>query len=503
MLNVNNIITALDTPSSLLPFFVKDSFDITGRTVMANNEGGKHEAREKFIEEAGTSAFWICGIPLIRYIGNKIFKHKLDTDIDFKRINSNGVQGYFADQVEDKFEKQGQSFTKKKFTSEDLKGIVLNGEKLEKIKAELKSKNFVINGDKGFYKKYNKGLTAASVLINLAILTFALPKFNQYLSRVIISKETKKQKEQDAKAQENQTFKANNNTKNINKTPNNKVPFGKLSDLLEVGDLVNFEKMAEKAQLNVQSSMLLLDYGISGSRVTFIPRDNNERVENAIKEGGIVFFFYYAADILKTKLAALAHKVFKTPIDLDYKVLANKEFLHTLQHPDKKETLLDFADVEKDDKNAELKVIKFIDEHLAKVPKNPKDKNNVFDNFTLKTAQEDGLIKVEYDEQLQRWIRDSKKYIQTDKIVELNENLRKFYDAAFKDVKASSIEKFISKAKGIKIASVFANMAICCASVSFILPKIQYLVREHRTKTTDAPGIKHYQDLAKNDKLKV
>lgn len=46
-------------------------------------------------------------------------------------------------------------------------------------------------------------------------------------------------------------------------------------------------------------------------------------------------------------------------------------------------------------------------------------------------------------------------------------------------------------------------MMIYCASLSFIVPKIQYIIREHRTKTKSAPGIKMYQDLAKNNQLSV
>ncbi len=96
-LNLNTAISALDTPSSLLPFFVKDSFDVTGRTIMAQREGGRHEAREKFIEEAGTSLFWIGGIPAARWVINQFYKDRIDSDIQFKRINSEGIQSYFAD----------------------------------------------------------------------------------------------------------------------------------------------------------------------------------------------------------------------------------------------------------------------------------------------------------------------------------------------------------------------------------------------------------------------
>jgi len=127
-------------------------------------------------------------------------------------------------------------------------------------------------------------------------------------------------------------------------------------------------------------------------------------------------------------------------------------------------------------------------------------KEDLFKNFTLQMAQKEGLIDVEYDDQLQKWIRHSKKYIQTDKVIDLNKNMTNFYEKAFKEIESAShkisIEDIISKTKKVKIASIFGNMAICCASLSFILPKIQYMIREHRTKTKAAPGIKMYQEMA-------
>lgn len=488
---LNTAISALDTPSSLLPFFVKDAFDVTGRTLMAQSEGGKHEAREKFIEEAGTSLFWIAGIPAIRAISKKIFKTKLDTDIHFKRINTQGPQNYFA---------------------KNLEGIELGGERLKQIQKKLTGENLKK------YKNYHIRTTTASVLINLFMLTVALPKFNQFLSRKIISKEVNANKnKQNELSFDNLEFGTNKNGTSKSKNQS----FGALKDLLKIKDLFNFTQMAENAQLNVQSSMLILDYGISGSRVSFIPRNNNERVEYVIKEGGIILFFYYAADLIKKGLANLANKYMKTPINLDYKIIQSKEFLERLKKPHNKEELLKFAQTSEKDEKSEIKIIKFIDEQLgeqlgkqlqeqlgeqhAKTSKNNKI-NYVFDNFTLQMAQKEGLIQVEYDQELGKWIRHSKKYIETDKLLKLNENLRNFYDTAFTKIKinpSTTLENIISKTKKVKIASIVANMAICCASLSFILPKIQYTIREHRTQTKAAPGIKLYQELAQKNQLKV
>lgn len=534
---LNTAISALDTPSSLLPFFVKDAFDITGRTAMAQHEGGKHEAREKFIEEAGTSLFWIGGIPAGRWIANKIFKNKVDTDIHFKRINSEGIQSYYADKLEQTVDKNGKKITKSKFSKEDLAGIELGGGKLNSIKAKLTDAGYIANKTKGFYKKFHIGVTAATVLANLVILSVAIPKLNQLLSRKIISKETKG-RERSENRFDITAFKANNkygidnfidksNKKQNQKTNHGKTPsFGSLKDLVKFKELFDFSTMAETVQLEPVSGMLLLDYGISGSRVTITPRDNNERIENAVKEGGIIFFFYYAADLIKKGLANVANKCFKTPIGLDYKVVNCPEFLAKLKKHQDKDEVLNFVKIrDKDaetkklsskvakialadeiDKVNEVNVIKMIDKELMGTTKSAR-KENAFKNFTLQMAQKEGLIDIEYDDALGKWIRHSKKYIETGKLINLNENLKNFYDEAFKKINnvgsKATVESVISKTKKVKMASIFANMAICCASLSFIVPKIQYIIREHRTQTKSAPGIKLYQELAQNDQLKV
>lgn len=501
-------ISSLDTPKSLIPFFIKDAFDVAGRTYMADKESGKHEAREKFIEEAGTSLFWIGGIPAIRTIANKIVKNKMDTDIHFKRINSNGIQNYYADKLIGTIGENGL------FSKEALNGIVLKGKNLESIQEKLSKLGFKPNESTGKYGKFHTRVTIAAVAINFFMLSYALPKFNQFLSRKIISKEVNTKKPNSLSMNEisfnfnnKLTFsefltktqsKSDQKTEIRNKISDKNLSFGASpKDLVDIKSLFNFAKVAEEAQLNPTSSMLWLDYGISGSRVTYVPRDNNERIEYAIKEGGILLMFYYAADLIKKGLSAIANKTFNTPIDLDYRIITDKEFLKKLKTPHKKNELLNFAGEKAD----ELSVIKFIDSELAKNPKDSKHpKNAIFENFTLKMAQKEGLIDIEFDEGLKSWIRHSKKYIETEKLIDLNKNLKTFYEKAFetnnKTISKTNIENIISKTKAVKAASVIGNIAICCLSLSYLLPKLQYLIREHRTKTCEAPGIKVYKDLA-------
>lgn len=509
---LNLAISNLDKSKSLIPFFVKDSFDITGRTIMANKEGGKHEAREKFIEEAGTSLFWIGGIPAVRAIANKIYKKKIDSEIHFKRINSDGIQNYYADKLVETVKENGKNVTKNKFSKADLEGISLGGKQLGEIKEKLSRSGFIPNVAKGKYKDFHVGTSVAAVAINLIMLTLFLPMFNQFLSRKIISKEVNGKGKKINNTKDEIAFSSNNKPTfaqflsksqsgescgSKNKQEAKNPSFGSLKDFVDFKNIFNFTQLAESGQLTPTTNMLLLDYGISGSRVTFVPRDNNERVEYIVKEGGIILFFYYAADLIKKGLSTLANKVFNIPIDLDYKVITDKKFLEKLKNPHKKEELLSFIG----DKADELNVIKFIDKELAKAPKTAKHpKNEVFKNFTLQMAQKEGLIDVEFDSGLKKWIRHSKKYIETDKVIDLNNNLNNFYEKAF-ETKGMKIENIINKTKAVKAASVISNIAICCASLSYVIPKIQYMIREHRTQTNRAPGIKVYQEMAEKNMI--
>lgn len=464
---INSVISALDKPTSLTPFFVKDSLDNIGKTYMASKAGGKHEARERFIEETGTSIFWIGGIPAIRKLSSVLFKNKFDSDIHFKRINTKGVQSYFADEL-----KNGDTLS---FSKKDLEGINLKSKNLEEIQKKLTDNGFVANKSLGKYGKYHIGTSIAAVAVNFVMLTAALPAFNHLLSKKIISKEQEQKQEPEIKKQEN-----------LNKQ---NPSFKGIKDFIDFKNLFNFTKLAENAQLNPTSSMLLLDYGISGSRVTFVPRNNQERIEYIINEGGILLFFYYAADWIKKGFEKIANNVFKAPIDLDYKILADKDFENIL-----KNQKTDLTKFPKENPN-EINIIKFIDSELKDIPQNTKTED-VFKNPTLKLAQKTGLLDVEYDEGAKSWIRHSKKYIETDKIAELNKNLQAF---SKKITNEKDIKNLIQKAKYAKVLSVVGNIGICTATLSILLPKLKYIVRKKMTNSLEAPGITEY----KKDSTKV
>ena len=60
------IVSTLGNKESLLPIMIKDGVDSTALTVKSFKEGGIVEGTDRFIDEFGTQAIWIGGIPLYK-----------------------------------------------------------------------------------------------------------------------------------------------------------------------------------------------------------------------------------------------------------------------------------------------------------------------------------------------------------------------------------------------------------------------------------------------------
>lgn len=525
-MNLAGLVTAFEKPTTLYPFVAKDVVDNTGRTVMAYKESGKHEARERFIEEGGTGLFWIGGIPAVRWLANKFIAPlvKVDPDIHISRVllPKESAQAYKGQKLVELTEK----YVKNKVSPEAASKVCQNAGDLAKN-----------------YKRYHFGVTFAAIAINFFMLTVALPRFNQGLSKKIIVDGADKSNNNIQKDKNINVKKAGitatsaiaaqtaiSNTGNgvfskVQKSPanQNNIKFTGLGGFFNVKEAFDIMSIAKASQVNPTNSMLLLDYGIAGSRTFVNPRNNDERVENAVKEGGIILFFYQAASWIEKGLKSLSKKAFKAPIALDYKAIANEDYkkalksIKAMEDSDVKNAKINklhsFVDIskyrdelkalekaklskklknEKIDKiNVQLEkdVIKFIDDNLNKV-----DKNGEFDNLTLKLAQKTKLIALEKttDGGLKR---NSKKFIDIDAVIDLHDGIKEFTTAALEH--GSPVEEFLTKAKKVKGAAVFGNMAICSVTLCYLLPKLQYLIREKRTGSKSYPGVRGYEEMAK------
>ena len=70
MVNIAKVFSTLGNPDSLIPLAIKDSASTAGMTV-GSYITGKEEGHDRFIDEVGTEAIWLGGIPFFKWLFDK------------------------------------------------------------------------------------------------------------------------------------------------------------------------------------------------------------------------------------------------------------------------------------------------------------------------------------------------------------------------------------------------------------------------------------------------
>ena len=84
----SQLVSKLGSPNSKLPLAAKDIFNSAGCTYFSYDAGGKIEGKDRLIDELGTGALWLFGIPFYKKLIDKtIFKKAgISPDIDVRVI---------------------------------------------------------------------------------------------------------------------------------------------------------------------------------------------------------------------------------------------------------------------------------------------------------------------------------------------------------------------------------------------------------------------------------
>ena len=90
-------ISILGNPEAITPLLIKDTATSYSLTQFAKRDGGSIESTDKFIDEFGTMAIWLGGIPFFKKILDKtLYKAaKLDPNTDV-RVIQNEAHRQFA-----------------------------------------------------------------------------------------------------------------------------------------------------------------------------------------------------------------------------------------------------------------------------------------------------------------------------------------------------------------------------------------------------------------------
>ncbi len=423
----SKIISTLGSPSSLMPLMVKDAVDSASITYYSYKAGGKIEGRDRAIDEFGTQAIWIGGIPFFKKLIDKTAYKlaKISPNVDPRILKENDYA---------------------EWAIKNATGFM--GKAKESVKDAVSSA--IENAPKT--KKLYAGKVIAATVLTL-ISYFSLNKLKQNTTKKEVEEKVKTEQGAGKLQESNQEF--------LNSTAKNNVAFSAVFSNAKSPSFKGLgSSIAEGILFNPVHNMKLIDAGITTERLAQ-SRNKTEFVEHGIKEGVFWFFMYGLSNLLQKGINKVSQAAFKKPVDLDIKLLMDDGFKSALSSGKVAEDLTKMPD-----EKAPLK------EFLEFLTSNP-------ENAVVKAAKKSGIIETVNDSEL----INTAKFISRKEVNELAGNLKNINNY-FNNSK-ESIEKYLKKTKGLKVGSVVLSLATCCFVLGYVVPELVYRFRKKDTGSTE------------------
>lgn len=276
-LNASSIYSKLGNSNSLVPLAIKDIANSLGLTTGSYITGDKLEGKDRFLDEFGTQAIWLFGLPTFKKITDlTLYKLlKIDPKVDVRNLK--------------------------------------NPEIMEKAKQY--SPEFAKNIDKVLHNpKFAK---------NLAIGKFSFATLMTILSYTALTKYRHKQTEKAAKAE----ILAEMNSKN-SQTPMGKPDSKTFNKIIKADKQPSFTGL-QSFMFDPVKNLMIVDGTITTERLS-TSRNKQDFIGYTIKEGATWSFMYFASKPLQKffeKKAAAKNR----PVDLDARVIESKELKTALE----------------------------------------------------------------------------------------------------------------------------------------------------------------------------
>lgn len=428
---IGKIFSTLGSSQSLIPLAIKDCANGLGATA-GSAVTSKEEAKDRFIDEFGTAAIWLGGIPFFKYLTDKtLFKAtKYDPKYDVRNLQSNEIY--------------------KK---------TLEYAPTEKIKQGIKK----IGENQKTFKNLNVGKFVASTVLALGaynVLTEAKQKYTEKKIRTRLIKQLELESKVKMNLQNNQNELKDKNFDSM-------ATFRSNSTVENKGDKPSFKGL-QSFMLDPVKNMMILDGGITTQRLAN-SRSPQEFIGYTIKEAGFLYFMYVLGEKVQNHFEKVADKKHNKSIALDARVIENNEFkesfrngsvlkdLEAFKQADKGDgALYDFIKAETDKgitKQAKNTVIDVATQSdLIQTYKKPKKWYQIF-----KKAEDTQLL-------------DTRKYIDLKKVRETHANVGKLYSQFEKS--GQTVDEFFNGVRKLKRASIMKNMASTILALGVVLPAV-------------------------------
>ncbi len=420
-ISASTVYSTLGNSNSLVPMAIKDIANSLGLTAGSYVTGDSLEGKDRFLDEFGTQAIWLFGIPVYKKLMDfSLYKMlKIDPKFDVRNL-SNKREKILQKSLE--------------YADSSIKGSIEKAIKNPKFSKNLALTKFIAS-------------TA------LAIVSYAgLTKYRHI--------QTKKAAEKEILAEAKQNKKKNYSFTN----PKSKV-FEKfnLNKQKKQSDKPTFTGGIQDFMFNPVKNLMILDGAITTERLAE-SRNKQELIGYTIKEGTVWAFMYFASQPIQKYLEKSVENNKKNPasIDLDARIIESEELKN--------------AFINGELKNSTAKVLKLEsgEELLEYIHNNP-------DDFVVKMAKKSDIIPVLKNAN-QKDNVDYRKFIDLDEFKGVAKKLEKLSNK-FEDYKSLKLENanlddFLKTVKKLKRSSILKNMGACIGALGILAPVIMIAMRK-------------------------
>ncbi len=331
-----NIISALGNNNSIYPLIVRDcGIENLAKCYMTYKQNAKESkiiareaTRERIVDEYGTSAVWLGGIPLMQLVSDKFIESRgLSSKVDMKLFKETSSQG-----------------------------IDINIQKFKNLAKDSVLDLQKVKKNKNLFQNLQVAKFFATTAIPIAVMGFLLPKLNFLYTR-------KKMKKINQNKNNFQVFKNNSLDKFMN--------FAKSKQSSKSVNFCGLEKLANMSALN---KMVILDTGLTVGRIK-TARNKNEKAEMAFKMTGMCLLNYVAPKQIEKLLNKFTKFIFGLNTSLDVKTLNDTSFINAIKENKiimpkglNEKEVLDFIDSSSNsifvEQAKKLKLVSFLDNNI-------------------------------------------------------------------------------------------------------------------------------------------
>ena len=399
---------------------IKDIAKSIGLTAGSYITGDELEGKDRFLDEFGTQAIWLFGIPAYKKIIDLTLYKALKIDPNFDVRNFSKKRNKLIDKTI-------------KYADSSIK---------ESIKNVAKNPNF------------SKNLAVSKFVVSTALTILTYTGLTKYRHN-----QTKKAAQKEILA-EMQLENQNNKDKFLYTKPANKTAF---QGVQKSNKQPAFTGGISEFMYNPVKNLMILDGSITGERLAE-SRNKQELIGYAIKEGSFWAFMYFASKPIQKFLENRAEKNNTKPvsIDLDARVIESKE----LEKAFKDGTLAKST-------NKVLKLESY-DSMLDFIHNNP-------DDFVVQMAKKSDILPT-LKNATQADNVDYRQFIDYDEFQGVASKLQKLSKKfeAYKatDAKDKTLEAFLKNVKKVKRGSILLNIGACIGALGILAPALMIAMRK-------------------------